>query len=138
MAVVFDLYLFTKEYVEKVKEDERERKAHSRRLDEGETEYEVGTVACRNSARTQPIFFYNMDELMGLIEAAFAVSKQNEAQEQNLGEDAFPDEAALLTIVEIDSDEPLVGRFIDPDGGAAEFSSGDALREKIAGYAYKG
>lgn len=136
MAVIFDLYLFTKDYVEKVKEDERESKSRSRRLDEGETEYEIGTVACRNSARTQPIFFYNVDELLGLLESGFAVSKENEAQEREIGEDLIPDEAAALTIVEIDSDEPLAGRFIEPDGQTSDFASGDELREKLAKYVY--
>src|SRR3990172_12869916 len=123
MPVVFDLYLFTKHYIDKVKEDEKERKAHSRRLDEGETEYEIGTVACRNSQRTQPIFFYNVDELIGLLEAAYAVSYQNEAEEQRVDEDAFPDEAASLTIIELDTDEPFAGRFIEPDGETGEFKS---------------
>src|SRR3972149_10538066 len=102
MAVIFDLYLFTTEYIDKVKENEKQRKNHSRRLDEGEVEFEIGTIACRNSQRIQPIFFYNVDELMGLIEAAFAVSNQSQAEEQRLGRDAFPDEAANLTIIELD------------------------------------
>src|SRR3990172_5916265 len=100
MPVIFDLYLFTEDYIGKVKENEKQRKEHSRRLDEGETEYEMGPVGCRNSQRTQPIFFYNVDELIGLLEAAYAVSYQSEAEEQRVGEGAFPDEAANLTIIE--------------------------------------
>lgn len=136
MAVIFDLYLFTEKYVEGVKSDERERKAHGRQLDEGETEYEIGTIACRNSARTQPIFFYNVDELMGLVESGFAVGKDSEAQEQEIGDDLIPDEAAARTIIEIDSDEPLAGRFIEPDGQTSDFASGDELREKMGKYVY--
>ena len=134
MAVIFDLYLFTTKYIEKVKEDEKQRKDHSRRLDEGEVEYEIGTIACRNSLRTQPIFFYNVDELMGLIEAAYAVSNQSQAEEQRLGRDFFPDEAANLTIIELDTDDPFAGRFIEPDGGVAEFSSRDELKEDLEKY----
>ncbi len=135
MAVIFDLYLFTTEYLDQVKEDEKQRKNHSRRLDEGEIEYEIGTVACRNSARTQPIFFYSLDELMGLLEAAYAVGSSTEPEEQRLREDIFPDEAAVLTVVEVEKDDPFSGRFIEPDGGVSEFKSKDELKGQLEKYA---
>lgn len=117
MAVVFDLYLFNEKYVEEVREKEEAEDHHHN----PDIELEIGAISCRNTERTQPIFFYDVDELAELLEAAYAVGKTRDAHEQLVGLDAFPPDSVVPSRIEIE--RPVAGTFIDPDGQEIKFGT---------------
>ncbi len=125
MAVIFDLFLFNKKYVEQVREKE-ELEDHHR--DAG-VELEVGAVSCRNTDRKQPIFFYDADDLAELLEAGYAIGKGREANEQLVGLDAFPPESVVPFRIELD--KPIAGRFVDPDGQETAFGTRKELKAVV-------
>jgi len=136
MAVIFDVYLFTQEYVDKVKEDERSKK-HARRQPDGQVDYEIGSVACRNVQRTQPIFFYDLDELFGLFAAGFAIGSEVQIEGERIATSDFPADSVTKVLVEVDKDDPLTGRFTGPDGQASEFGSREDLELQLAPYIHE-
>lgn len=128
MSVVFDLYLFDRDYIEKVK---KKQKKDSGRFNQDDVDFEIGSVACRNSQRKQAIFFYTVNELMELLEAAYAVSADRFSRDQLLEPDHFPDDSGVGMVIELDS--LYAGRFIEPDGEQLDFSSREELESHITG-----
>ena len=117
MTGVFDLYLFNENYVKEIRKKEA-MEEHHRNVD---VELEIGAISCRNTERKQPIFFYDVEELAELLEAAYAVGKSRDAHEQLVGLDAFPPDSVIPNRIEME--RPVAGKFIDPDGQAIEFGT---------------
>lgn len=132
MAVTFDLYLFTEEYVKATKKTEKSKKFGGKQPDFDEIE--VGAVYCRNSTRKTAIFFFDLKELLGLLEAGYAVGATKKPKEGPLGASEMPDDGSVPFIIELDNDKPARGRFIEPDGQAHSFDSTEQLETMINKY----
>ena len=117
MTVIFDLYLFNENYVKEVRKKEA-MEEHHHNVD---VELEIGAISCRNTERKQPIFFYDVEELAELLEAAYAIGKSRDAHEQLVGLDAFPPDSVVPTRIEME--RPVAGKFIDPDGQEIDFGT---------------
>jgi len=127
MTVVFDLYLFNENYVKEIRKKEA-MEEHHRNVD---VELEIGAISCRNTERKQPIFFYDVEELAELLEAAYAVGKSRDAHEQIVGVNTFPPDSVIPTRIELE--RPVAGKLIDPDGRVLDFGTRKELSAVVGG-----
>ncbi|KKL20653.1 hypothetical protein LCGC14_2453280 [marine sediment metagenome] len=132
MAVTFDLYLFTKEYIKATKKSERSKTFGGKQPEFDEVE--VGAVYCRNSTRKTAIFFFDLEELIGLLDAGYAVGANKDPKEGKLGESEMPDDGSVPLTIELNNNKPLSGNFIEPDGQTHGFDSTEQLRIRILKY----
>ncbi len=132
MVVTFDLYLFTEQYILALK-NISEKQSKKKKGDKGQEgiEDKIGTIYSRNSPRETPIFFNNLEELIGLLEAGYAVGATKEPKKEQLGVSEMPDDGSIPLTIEMKNNEPMSGTFVEPDGQADRFDSTEQLRAKI-------
>ncbi len=127
MTVIFDLYLFNEKYVDEA----RKKEISESHAPDPDVDLELGAISCRNTERKQPIFFYDVEELAELLEAAYAVGKSRDAHEQIVGVNAFPPDSVIPNRIELE--RPVAGKLIDPDGRVLDFGTRQELSAVVGG-----
>jgi len=100
--VSFSINIFTPEFKEEIKG--KNRKAFGADADE---EVEVGSVKCLNLIRP-PIYVYNWEEAVDLIEVGYEVASEQNRQ-KSYPDEEFPKQ--FVKKVKVEVEKPFVGRL---------------------------
>ena len=127
MSVVFELYMFTPEYSKQIKKRETKAKSSMER----DFVPEQGSVACLNTHREMALSFFNIPELLNLIDTACKLADEqgNEKPLRELGEREVPKQLAARAVLELTGD--MQGRICWDDEEAREFINGEQLQEYL-------
>lgn len=100
MAILFEFCMFTPEYAERIRK--KELKKHPF-LKEEDIRVEKGNVFCYNTARRSTIPFYDLDEIISLMDAAFSLATElNMVEPSEVELEEFPSDMVVKGRVELD------------------------------------
>ncbi|HEX21783.1 MAG TPA: hypothetical protein ENH19_03935 [Actinobacteria bacterium] len=126
MAIVFELCMFTQEYAEKIRNKELRKHPFLKKED---IRVEKGDIFCFNTARRSAISFYDLDEIISLIDAAFSLATEmNRLEPKAVELEEFPTDMVVKGRVELD--ELFKGRVLWGDEDKA-FTTEDEIRNII-------
>lgn len=127
MLVVFELYMFTPEYSKQIKKRETKAKSSMER----DFVPEQGSVGCLNTYREMALSFFNIPELLSLIDTACKLSDEQGHAEplRELGEREIPKQLATRAVLELTGE--LRGTIRWEDEAAKEFSNGEELQQYL-------
>lgn len=117
--VSFMINIFTSEFKQEIKS--KNKKAFGADADE---EVEIGSVKCLNLIRP-PIYVYNWNEAVDLIEVGYEVAS-DQKQQKNYDDEEFPKQ--LVRKIKIEVEKPFVGQLYPENGKRAiSFKSKEEL-----------
>lgn len=124
MSVLFDLYMFTPEYSKQVKKRETKAKSSMER----DFVPEQGSVGCLNTYREMALSFFNIPELLNLIDTACKLAGEQGHTEpiRELGEREIPKQLAARAVIRLTGD--MQGSILWDDEEAREFANGEQLQ----------
>lgn len=127
MSVVFELYMYTPEYSKQIKKRETKAKSSMER----DFVPEQGSVGCLNTHREMALSFFNIPELLSLIDTACKLAGEQSHLEpiREPGEREIPEQLATRAVLELTGE--LSGTVRWEDEEAEEFSSGEELQEYL-------
>jgi len=115
--------MFTPEYAARIRK--KELKKHPF-LKEEDVKVEKGDIFCYNTARRSAISFYNLDEIISLMDAAFSLATEmNVIEPQEVELEELPTDMAVKGRIELD--DLFKGRLLWGDE-AKPFVNEDEMR----------
>ena len=127
MSVVFELYMFTPEYSKQIKKRETKAKSSMER----DFISEQGSVGCLNTHREMALSFFNIPELLSLIDTAYKLAGEQGHVEpiRELGEREIPQQLATRAVLRLTGD--MRGSILWDDEEAQEFANEQQLQEYL-------
>ena len=126
MAILFELCMFTPEYATRIRKKELKKHPFLKNED---IKVEKGDVFCYNTARHSAISFYNLDEVISLMDAAFSLATEmNMTEPQDVELEELPTDMIVKGRVELD--ELFKGRLLWGDEDR-HFVNEDEMRDLL-------